>query len=620
MSARQYILPILCGLLLAFAPCSDSQGANEESAANHRSTGPRVDGQSIEGWIELLGSDQYALRQRAESVLLSLGADAFDQLKSVENHPDLEVASRVHYILSQIQVAWVRPGDPANLRKWMVHYGELSESDRLGCIDRLVAMQDPRVLTVLSRIARFDPSPLLSRVAALEVLELGSLETGLSLGSGSQAIARELGESNRSAVRWIRTYLSQRGRSQGNDPKTAVARWTRLVDAEIQLLGTQSSATDEEIILKLLQHQLDLCQRLQQPAALEAVLERVVDLYVRSGQPAANGLAYALDWVLQSGQWQSLDPLEARYGDVLKAHRELLYLTAAVRAEQGRNERATELASRAFHLEANDKDDRNILASQLVRMGHFDWAEREWRYVTRSFPVLSDEAMTARTDLSMWLHDRLRHLDAARLLQEIEDEIRADPKQEQKALRDPQQRFMLTVTSSRKEYYFACHAESQHDYAAQKAHLAKAIDRYEIDADVLIAMYRMKDADEAYRLDTLKRIKRVGTVLSQQIHEYPRNANLLNHWAWLIANTEGDYQQALTYSRASLKQQPEEASFLDTLARCLYVTGDVEGALEQQRKAAQWDPHVHALKRQLAFLEQEVARRKEKTIGSKNGR
>jgi len=248
-------------------------------------------------------------------------------------------------------------------------------------------------------------------------------------------------------------------------------------------------------------------------------------------------------------------------------------------------------------------------------MGHFDWAEREWRYVTQSFPVFSDEAMTARNDLSMWLHDRLRHLEAAKLLQEIEDEIGADPEQEKRVLKNPQQHFMVTVTRARKEYYFACHAESQGDYAGQKVHLSKAIDRYEIDADVLIAMYRLKGVDEAYRLDTLKRIKHVSEVLSQQIREYPERTGYLNHWAWLIANTEGDFQQALACSQASLKWQPEEASFLDTLARCLYATGDLEGALEQQRKAAKLDPHVFALERQLAFFEQEMASRKKESSG-----
>jgi len=575
------------------------------------SHGSQADGQQIEGWIKLLGSDQYALRQRAEAALLRLGADAFDPLKAVENHPDLEVATRAHYILNQIKIEWVRPEDPPRIQKWMAHYGELPEPNRIDCIQRLAALKDPHVLGVLCRIARFDPSPLLSREAALEVLkkEPPVAETQMDFRSGK--IDRELGGSNRPAVTWIRTCLSQREPASWDDPAAEVDRWTQLVDAELQRLGKQSADTNEEVVLKLLRHQLDLCQRQQQPGALVKVLERIIDLYVQAGAPPASGLTYALDWVLQSEQWEVLDRLEARYGDTMKGHRELLYRVAAVRARQGQSERATELANRAFHLEADDVEDRNDLANRLLEMGHFDWAEREWRYATQSFPVFSDEAMTARNDLSMWLHDRLRDLEAARLLQEMEDEIKADPQQEKRILQNPQQRFAYTITRARKEYYFACHAESQGDYAGQRAHLSKAIDRYEIDADVLIAMYRLKGADKAYRQDTRKRIEHVSKVLSQQIREFPDNASLLNHWAWLIANTEGNYQQALAYSRASLKWQPEEASFLDTLARCLYATGDLAGALEQQRKAARLDPHVHAIKRQLAFFEQELAQRKQ---------
>ncbi len=572
--------------------------------------------QTIERWIELLGSGQYALRQRAESVLLQLGADAFDQLKLVEHHPDLEVATRARYILGQMKIEWVHAEDPASIRQWMAHYGELSEANRLDCIARLAALDDPHGLGVLGRIARFDPSPLLSREAALDVIRKISSAEATAAALDTRSIVQELGRSHRRAVAWIRTCLGQRDPDHLGDSAAEVARWTRLVDAEMQLLGTQSTTTDEEIVLKLLHHQLDLCQRLQQSGALVEVLERVINLYVRAGESSASGLAYALDWVLQSEQWQVLDRLVAKYDAAIKTHRELLYRVAAIRAKQGQNERATELANRAFHLETGDVEDRNGLASQLVEMDHFDWAEREWRFVTQSFPVLSDEAMTARTDLSMWLHDRLRYLEAAKLLQEIEDEIRADPQQEKQVLKDPQQRFQITVTSARKEYYFACHAESQGDYVGQRAHLSKAVDRYEIDADVLIAMYRLKGADKAYRQETLKRIKNVSMVLSQQIREYPKNTSLLNHWAWLIANTEGDTRQALAYSRASLKWQPEEASFLDTYARCLYATGDLEGALKQQRKAAQLDPHVHALKRQLAFFEQELASRKQQRENS----
>lgn len=587
----------------------------------------QISDQPIEQWIEMLGSEQYAARQRAEQALLRLGAEAFDQLKSVEDHADLEVATRAHYLLGQIKIQWVHAQDPVRIRKWMAHYDEFSESDRLRCIERMAAINNSSVLGALCRIARFDSSPLLSREAALEVIRIELPNAEAQSGSIAEMMVRELGRSNRCAVAWIRTCLAQQDLLQWRDPSAEVLRWTQYVDAEMELLKKKSSATDEEVVLELLHHQLDLCEQQQLSDVLVMVLERMIELYVQSGESVASGLAYTLDWILQSGQWQVLDQIEAKYGDTIKNYRELLYRTAAVRAKQGKNQQASEIAVRAFQMEARVGEiggeesgvgeagyveDRNVLASQLVEMGHFDWAEREWRYVTKSFPVFSDEAMTARNDLSMWLHDRLRFLEAAKLLREMEEAIKADPIQKKRIQKNPQQRLMITATSARMEYYFACHAESQGDYAQQRLHLRKSIDRYGIDADVVIAMYRLQGADEAYRLDAIKRVNHVSEVLSQRIREYPDNASLLNHWAWLIANTEGDFQKALARSQASLKWQPEEASFLDTLARCLYATGDLEGALKQQRKAAEIDPHVHALKRQLIFFEQELAKRNDR--------
>ena len=59
-----------------------------------------------------LGSDQYAVRRRAEEELTRLGPDAFDQLKLAEQSNDLEVAERASYIVQSMRVEWIRPRTP----------------------------------------------------------------------------------------------------------------------------------------------------------------------------------------------------------------------------------------------------------------------------------------------------------------------------------------------------------------------------------------------------------------------------------------------------------------------------------------------------------------------------
>ena len=83
---------------ISFAPAVTNVGTDAASS-------------SVSRLIEQLGSDHYYLRRRAEQQLIERGADVFDQLQQAEEHPDLEIATRAQYILQQIRIEWIRPGD-----------------------------------------------------------------------------------------------------------------------------------------------------------------------------------------------------------------------------------------------------------------------------------------------------------------------------------------------------------------------------------------------------------------------------------------------------------------------------------------------------------------------------
>jgi Flp pilus assembly protein TadD len=91
------------------------------------------------------------------------------------------------------------------------------------------------------------------------------------------------------------------------------------------------------------------------------------------------------------------------------------------------------------------------------------------------------------------------------------------------------------------------------------------------------------------------------------IEQYPDEPSLHNQWAWLVANTEGDYAKAVEHSKRSLELAPDEPSYLDTLGRCYYAAGDLENAVKTQRRAVELAPHYQVMRRQLAQFERELA-------------
>ena len=82
---------------------------------------------------------------------------------------------------------------------------------------------------------------------------------------------------------------------------------------------------------------------------------------------------------------------------------------------------------------------------------------------------------------------------------------------------------------------------------------------------------------------------------------------LCNQYAWLVGNTEGDYEEARRCSHKSLELRPGEAGYMDTLARCYFAKKDYENAVKYQAMAAKKKPHSGQILRQLKFFEKSLA-------------
>ena len=85
---------------------------------------------------------------------------------------------------------------------------------------------------------------------------------------------------------------------------------------------------------------------------------------------------------------------------------------------------------------------------------------------------------------------------------------------------------------------------------------------------------------------------------------------MYNQYAWLVGNTEGDFDEAVRCARKSLELQPEEGGYYDTLAHVYFGKGDLENAVKYQTKAAQLDPHSGLIRGKLELFRKKLQEKK----------
>lgn len=575
--------------------------------------------QRVEQLIRQLGHPRYTERRAAAQELRQIGTDAFDLLQEATDDPDPEIAASAGYLLQKITVRWAQGDDSPAVRRLLSEYGEQSEKQRLRRVQSLAGLRDGEGLAALCRIARFERSELLSREAAVAVIQpVERVDSRRSV--DADVIGRELGESGRIAARWLQQYRVQLG-----DPAASLAGWEQLIDSEQRLMEQGTEETDPAVVLGLLWNLADVYRQLGQQEQLMQVADRMVAIDALDAEQTTIGL---LQWFVEQQSWDALDAFLDKYQQRLERNKRSLYLAALARAHQGKKELADALADKASKLATQEPLESVEIARELAVREQYEWSLREYESVIDSRPIGSHEAILARTFLAVMLHDHEEYQQAAETLEPLVEAIQKDGNVER--LYKQIQRFHAHNRSAdlldrepllaRYHFYLACHHERQQDWQQQRKHLELAIAQDPTDADVVIAMYRFHDADDQWREDTRKRILKLCQVFQQQINEELDDPNAYNQWAWLVSNTEGDYEKAVRYSRRSLEllaDSPDldstgaRASFLDTLGRCHYAAGDYENAVKNQREAVRLIPHMQVMQRQLTLFEKTLAEQKE---------
>ncbi|MEX0586519.1 MAG: hypothetical protein WD176_07745, partial [Pirellulales bacterium] len=527
--------------------------------------------------IAQLGDDVPFVRERAQSQLAKMGFAAFDALSAAENHADPEISARAKFLVRSIRVHWTRDDDPPEMRKLFKDYDQKSATDRKTIIQEISVFPSDSGTDPLCRVTRYEKSTVLSKLAALGIIDRPPPE-GDVLARQITTIRGAMGSSARPAAQWLLAYVAYHA-----DPAAALTRWEELVAAETTLLSQAPNETSRDIVLSLRKRQYVLLVEQKRADDGAAVLKKAVEIVPADKE----NIVKFLDWLVKQKAWSTIDEVTVRFARQFERNPLLLYSLAEARLAQGKPDLAEDAAAKAVRVAPEDLALHRTAAMELQELGLFRWAEREYRHVIGKGSTESPYSLDCSIRLSDMLHDQLRDLDAAKSQQMVVDAMDKNPRvatavQELRTLGSMNVRARL-------EFYYACHFQSAGDIVRQAEHLDKAIRHDPTDADILIALYRLPNVTPERRTKTVALIRAAARKFEEQIAAADESEALrsigYNQYAWLIANTEGDFDRALRYSQLSVESYPNAAGYLDTLARCYYAKGDTASAIRHQTQA-----------------------------------
>ena len=574
--------------------------------------------------IRQLGDPQYGRRERAAAELDSLGAAAIDQLlTAAEMSDDLEVALRASWLVESIPVD--DPGDPLAARSLLQGYKTKPLAERVVTMHWLLRLDDDAGITPLARIARLDRDATASRVAA--ALLAREWTPGDAFWPGiAERIAMALGNSQRPTARLLDSLVdfsqadsAAERRAARDTARDLVALLDRSRPADVAT-ASESLGDDSDSSAAITRDLGRTTQRLFERSLVLMLIETgeveeardiirsvFAEFLAHGGDDTlqtASNIADTLIWAAAHGLPDVVDDIPIAGHDEVRTHFILKFAQALCERTRGNDTVAEQLARTTFEQHGLSFVDRLRAGILLQKWGAGDWASREYTAVVDDNEAPAQQQVLASVMYAEFLNDRGRDGEAAGVLDRL---VGADAGERVPALRqldrDPAQ------TRARADYFRACAAAAAGDTAAQRQDLEAAASGEAPDVDALIALYHLPDNTPEQRQATLDRIQAALARMEEEIQQVPDDPNTYNEYAWLVSNTEGDFAKALRYSKRSLRDSFDNASYLDTLAHCHAAAGNLTAAIRTQRLAMRHEPHNRIIRLNLAAFEAQATGR-----------
>ena len=215
-------------LWAANGPPESAGGLEAETPAEKTSKAEQQ--KKIAALVEQLGDKDYFVRQKAQEELSRMGFEAFEALTAAATNDDLEIATRAKYLLKLMRVEWTDATDPPEVKRLLKGYEMLDAENREERIHALAALPDGKATPALCRLARFEKSNVLSKRAALELMQ--STPDGEPPSAQRANLIRKISRPRRPARRAMDQRLAAAGaRSASGDGRIQKAHRRRNADA-----------------------------------------------------------------------------------------------------------------------------------------------------------------------------------------------------------------------------------------------------------------------------------------------------------------------------------------------------------------------------------------------------
>ena len=507
--------------------------------------------------VEKLSEPSNKKREKTIEEILKFGDRAIETLQKAQSHPDFTVSECAKYCLSMLARGLIRSDDSPRVQNALKQYDSCQTVQKMILLMGLSQIPTDESLVPLMRIVMHEKDPITARFSALAVL-------------------------------WTLPYTQP------------VPEFFVPVPEAKTFPNPEKWAAQNELNRKKRQETLE---KLREYLASEVVftpgkrfLESLLELEKASQAEDADSTPFDETFQTLYDELNTEDPA------ILSFLHEFLYFSADILAQNGHEKEANDffLRQTAMGLTSFRKarfqvstertytlDYRILLIQRLVRRGHWGLVPQEIALLNKDISATEKKRLVKEFSMSL---STIGEFDLAR--EYVQNVKRLNFLRIQKTAEQEEEDEESIRMNQQIAQFQALDACKKKDYAKAKEVLVKILEaKGEPDVDLLILARKIavftKDSEW---LDALE--KRIDEILDQTekdiLSESQKylNANQMNTYAWLAANTERKLDEALEYAKEAVRILGSPG-IQDTLATVYFARGDYEKALEVQTQAVE---------------------------------